>query len=137
MKQISKNLLALLFLTCAAFACAPTTPAVTDTTTLVSGSKTLALTKSDSVMFTGVSLTCGCRFPVYTESRGGDTTVILLSLLDLPTDTTSAHQLQASYTPSTSAPGSYSSWIALRAIHIEPGTRVTLRDTVFATATVQ
>ena len=117
--------------------CAPTTPNVVDSVTLVSGSKTLVLTKTDSAKSTSVALSCGCAFPVYIDGTGGDVNAIKFAFTDKSSDTTPSHQLQATLSPASTAPGTYSSWVALRAIHTEPGTLETLRDTVFATATVQ
>jgi hypothetical protein len=121
-----------------AASCAPTTPTAMDTTTLVSGSKTIALTKVDSAKTTGVSMTCGCPFPVFIDGEGGDFSTIKISFVENMNDTITTHTLKGSFMPTGLAAGSsYSAWVALHSIHHAASGPILLRDTVFFTAVVQ
>ena len=122
--------------------CAPTEPAVPDTTKLLSAPSSVTLTwtstsKVDSSSTVSVGLNCGCPFAYTVIGYGGDTSVIHFNISDFA-DTMTTHSLPTTIYPSKLpvGPDTTTAWIALMTwderTPTNPGTQ--LFDTIRVTA---
>jgi hypothetical protein len=115
-----KNLFALLALTCliafSVVSCAPT-PANDpgDPNFLQSTPDTVKLTPTIATATAGVSLHCGCTFPLIMTNKGGDTTHIQYLVTQYPADV-KTHDVTVTANVTGLTTGIYTGWISFRAV---------------------